>query len=95
MVALDRKIGILEADIPNFERIIAKINGEYPGLSYALQEAQSIPCPICEVPVDRVLASKCELSHKLPDVEAADNGWKETGRSYAKKPSALTRRSAS
>jgi predicted nucleic acid-binding Zn-ribbon protein len=70
MVALDRRIGILEADIPNIERIIAKINGEYPGLSYALQEAQSFPCPICEVPVDRVLASKCELSHKLPDVEA-------------------------
>lgn len=70
MVALDRKIGILEADLPNIERIIAKINGEYPGLSYALQEAQSFPCPICEVPVDRVLASKCELSHKLPDVEA-------------------------
>lgn len=70
MVALDRRIGILEADIPNIERIIAKINGEYPGLSYTLQEAQSFPCPICEVPVDRVLASKCELSHKLPDVEA-------------------------
>src|SRR5690606_8847010 len=28
------------------------------------------PCPICEVPVDRVLASQCQLSHKLPDVEA-------------------------
>ncbi|MCG7953170.1 MAG: chromosome segregation protein SMC [Candidatus Thiodiazotropha endolucinida] len=70
VVALDRKIGILEADIPNSERIIAKINGEYPGLSYALQEADSFPCPICEVPVDRVLATKCDLSHKLPDVEA-------------------------
>ncbi|MFZ5615263.1 MAG: chromosome segregation protein SMC [Pseudomonadota bacterium] len=70
VVALDRRIGILEADIPNIERIIAKINGEYPGLSYALREAESFPCPICEVPVDRVLASKCELSHKLPDVEA-------------------------
>ncbi|MEW8494549.1 MAG: hypothetical protein AB2604_12170 [Candidatus Thiodiazotropha taylori] len=70
VVELDRRIGILEADIPNSERIIAKINGEYPGLSYALQEAESFPCPICEVPVDRILASKCELSHKLPDVEA-------------------------
>ncbi|MCG8014612.1 MAG: chromosome segregation protein SMC [Candidatus Thiodiazotropha sp. 'RUGA'] len=69
VVQLDRRIGILEAEIPNSERIIAKINGEYPGLSYALQEAESFPCPICEVPVDRVLASKCDLSHKLPDVE--------------------------
>jgi predicted nucleic acid-binding Zn-ribbon protein len=70
VVALDRKIGILEVDIPNIERIIAKINGEYPGLSYAIQEAESFPCPICEVPIDRVLATQCELSHKLPDVEA-------------------------
>ncbi len=70
VVALDRRIGILEADIPNIERIIAKINGEYPGLSYDLQEAESFPCPICEVPIDRVLASKCKLSNKLPDLEA-------------------------
>ncbi len=70
VVAFDHRIGILEADIPNIERIIAKINGEYPGLSYALQESESFPCPICEVPVDRVLATQCKLSHKLPDVEA-------------------------
>lgn len=70
VVALDRRIGILEADIPNSERIIAKINGEYPGISYAMLEAESFPCPICEVPVDRILASRCDLSHKLPDVEA-------------------------
>jgi len=70
VVALDRRIGILKADIPNSERIIAKINGEYPGISYAMLEAESFPCPICEVPVDRVLASRCDLSHKLPDVEA-------------------------
>lgn len=68
VVAIDRRIGILEADIPNIERIIAKVNGEFPGLSYASQEAQSFPCPICEVPVDRVLASQCKLSHKLPDL---------------------------
>jgi hypothetical protein len=69
VVALDRKIGILEAGIPNIERIIAMINGEHPALSYSLQAAESFPCPICEVPVDRVLASQCGLSHKLPDVE--------------------------
>lgn len=70
VVALDRRIGILDTEIPNSERIIGKINGEYPGLSYALQEAESFPCPICEVPVDRVLATQCMLSHKLPDLEA-------------------------
>lgn len=70
VVELDRRIGILESDIPNSERIIAKINGEYPGLFYALQEAESFPCPICDVPVDRVLATRCNLSHKLPDLAA-------------------------
>ena len=68
--ALDKQVGILTSDIPNIQRIMAKIEGEYPGLSYALQEAESFPCPICEVPVDRVLATKCGLSHKLPDLEA-------------------------
>jgi hypothetical protein len=68
--ALDKQVGILNSDIPNIQRIMAKIAGEYPGLSYALQEAESFPCPICEVPVDRVLATKCGLSHKLPDLEA-------------------------
>lgn len=70
VVALEQQIGILTSDIPNIQRIVAKIEGEYPGLTYAVQEAQSYPCPICEVPIDRVLASKCNLSHKIPDLES-------------------------
>lgn len=70
VVSLKLRLGLAEATIPNSERIIAKINGEYPGLSYALQEASSFPCPICEVPIDRVLAEGCKLSHKLPDLPA-------------------------
>ena len=73
--ALDRRIEILEANISNSERLIGKIKGESPGLSYALQEAESVPCPVCEVPIDRVLASKCKLSHKLPDIEACRRRW--------------------
>jgi uncharacterized protein YydD (DUF2326 family) len=41
-----------------------------PGLSYTAQNAASPVCPICEVPIDRVLATKCGLSHKLPDQQA-------------------------
>lgn len=70
VAALKLRLGLAEASIPNNERIIAKINGEYPGLSYASQEANSFPCPICEVPIDRVLAEGCKLSHKLPDLQA-------------------------
>lgn len=70
VAALKLRLGVAEANIPNSERIIAKISGEYPGLSYAIQEASSFPCPICEVPIDRVLAEGCKLSHKLPDLQA-------------------------
>jgi hypothetical protein len=69
VVDLEKQIGILNSDVPNIQRIIAKIEGEYPGLTYAVQEAQSYPCPICEVPIDKVLATKCNLSHKIPDLE--------------------------
>jgi hypothetical protein len=70
LVAIEKQIGILNSDIPNIRRILAKIEGEYPGLSYAQQEARSYPCPICDVPIDRALATQCNLSHKLPDLEA-------------------------
>ncbi|CEI15172.1 putative chromosome segregation SMC protein [Pseudomonas aeruginosa] len=63
-------IGRQEAVIPAIERAISAIKGEYPALAYSLKEAENYPCPICEVPIDRVLASQCGLSHKVPDLEA-------------------------
>ncbi|MBF3109436.1 chromosome segregation protein SMC, partial [Pseudomonas aeruginosa] len=59
-------IGRQEAVIPAIERAISAIKGEYPTLAYSLKEAENYPCPICEVPIDRVLASQCGLSHKVP-----------------------------
>lgn len=73
-------IGRQEAVIPAIERAISAIKGEYPALAYSLKEAENYPCPICEVPIDRVLASQCGLSHKVPDLEACkarlENGKK-------------------
>lgn len=63
-------IGRQEAVIPVIERAISAIKGEYPTLAYSFKEAENYPCPICEVPIDRVLASGCGLSHKIPDMEA-------------------------
>lgn len=69
-----------EVVIPAIERTISAIKGEYPTLVYSLKEAENYPCPICEVPIDRVLASQCGLSHKVPDLEACkarlENGRK-------------------
>jgi hypothetical protein len=44
------------------------IESENPGLSATIDEAGAPTCPICEVPVDRVLAEGCKLSHKLPNL---------------------------
>ncbi|CAJ4798164.1 ATPase involved in DNA repair [Burkholderia pseudomallei] len=69
-----------EAIIPVIERAMSALRGEFPTLAYSLKEAENYPCPICEVPIDRVLANQCGLSHKIPDLEACkarlENGKK-------------------
>jgi hypothetical protein len=45
------------------------MQGETPGLSFSVHSAEHPICPICEVPVDRVLAEGCKLSHKVPDLD--------------------------
>lgn len=60
----------IEAKIPEVERLISRIKGEAPSLSYQHADAESPACPICEVPIDRVLAEGCGCSHKLPDIES-------------------------
>ncbi len=64
------EVGKLEALRPVHEQSVAFIEREFPGLAYAIQEAENYPCPICNVPVSRVLATQCGLSDKIPDAEA-------------------------
>ncbi|GJE19461.1 DUF2326 domain-containing protein [Methylobacterium marchantiae] len=65
----------IETSIPIEQRVLSEIQGELPGLSYSQAEAESPICPICEVPIDRVLAEGCKLSHKIPDAEACQQRW--------------------
>lgn len=65
----------IETSIPIEQRVLSEIQGELPGLSYSQAEAESPICPICEVPMDRVLAEGCKLSHKIPDAEACQQRW--------------------
>jgi hypothetical protein len=58
------------ARLPETERLVSFIRGELPGISVSLLGAQQPICPVCEVPIDRVLAEGCKLSHKLPDADA-------------------------
>lgn len=48
--------------------VAKQIESESPGLSASIDEAEAPMCLVCEVPIDRVLAERCKLSHKLPDV---------------------------
>lgn len=70
LVKLEKKLEKVDTSITHIPKLIAQLEGEYPASMMALEEAESFPCPICEVPVDRVLAVGCQLSHKLPDLEA-------------------------
>jgi predicted nucleic acid-binding Zn-ribbon protein len=62
------EIAKYEAKIPLINCLITCIKGELPGLELKVANAQSYPCPICEVPIDRALAEGCKLSHKIPDL---------------------------
>jgi len=66
---LERQAAI-EGKIPEIDRLVARIKGEAPSLSYQQADAESPACPICGVPIERALADGCGLSHKLPDIES-------------------------
>ncbi|QQO17926.1 chromosome segregation protein SMC [Bradyrhizobium diazoefficiens] len=55
----------LEAQIPAENHVLTLLSSEMPSLSAAAENAASQVCPICEVPIDKALAEKCGLSHKL------------------------------
>lgn len=82
LAELETKVAQLNTEISFIPKIIARIESEYPALKYAMDEAESFPCPICEVPIDRVLADKCNLSHKLPDIEACKKRLQQNRKDY-------------
>jgi hypothetical protein len=67
--ALANDLAIIEAQIPEVERLLGMMKGELPGLSISMHKAENPHCPICEVPIDHALAEGCQLSHKLPNLE--------------------------
>ncbi len=55
----------VEAQIPAERHVLTLLSSEIPSLSAAAENAASQVCPICEVPIDKAIAEKCGLSHKL------------------------------
>lgn len=85
----------IEAQLPLERQILTMKNSEVPGLSFAAENAASQVCPICEVPIDQVLATQCGLSHKLHDeaeCRARLESAREAIRTQQEAIDALTRR---
>lgn len=61
----DEERSRLEGQAPAEKEVLRLLSSEIPSLSFAAENAASQVCPICEVPIDKVLAAKCGLSHKL------------------------------
>jgi len=55
----------IDAQIPGEKQVLTLLSSEIPALSFSSGNAASQVCPICEVPIDKALAEKCSLSHKL------------------------------
>ena len=65
---LEKNLSVLEAQEPEIQSLIRRIEGELPVVSARAYNSKHLICPICEVPVDRTLAEGCKLSHKLPNL---------------------------
>ena len=67
--AAAKPVAEVEAKIPEIVRMVSRIKGEMPTAAFAIHSSENPVCPICEVPIDRVMAEGCKLSHKLPDLD--------------------------
>jgi hypothetical protein len=66
---LNAALAGLDAAIPEQEEVVRLVRGEAGAFTFRAHRAEHPTCPICEVPVDRVLAEGCKLSHELPNLE--------------------------
>lgn len=66
---LSSKLAALQASLPLRQQLLRQIQAELPFISMEMREAEVPVCRVCEVPIDRIKAEGCKLSHKLPDFE--------------------------
>ncbi|MFC5771699.1 chromosome segregation protein SMC [Thauera sinica] len=66
---LNSKLAVLQSSLPLNQELLRQYKAELPLISVRLREAEVPVCQICDVPIDRVKAEGCKLSHKLTDLE--------------------------
>lgn len=62
------KLAGLEGGLEPNQQLLCQLRAELPISSAQMRDAETPLCQICEVPIDRVKAEGCKLSHKLPDL---------------------------
>jgi len=67
---LDKQRAVLNSSLPLHESLLRQLRAELPGASAQIRDVEVPTCPICEVPIDRVLAQGCQLSRESPDLAA-------------------------
>lgn len=87
--SLGNDLAAVTARIPLLAASIQRLRSELPGASAATVSAATPICPVCEVPIDQVLAEGCKLSHKLPDLAAMKSRFQKIQDDLAKEEPAL------
>lgn len=87
--SLGNDLAGIAARIPLLTASIQRLRGQLPGASAAIASAATPVCPVCEVPIDQVLADRCKLSHVLPDLQAVKNRFQQIQDDLAKEEPAL------
>ena len=82
-------LAAITARIPLLVASIQRLRGQLPGASAAIASATTPICPVCEVPIDQVLAEGCKLSHKMPDLSAIKSRFQQIQDDLAKEEPAL------
>lgn len=74
---LEQKLAVANTSLPLHEKLLKTLQAELPASSVQVRDAEVPTCQICEVPIDRVLAEGCKLSHKLPDLDGLRQRYEE------------------
>ena len=64
------KLAAQQGSLLPHQELLRQYKAELPLMSVGLRDAEVPVCQLCEVPIDRVKAEGCKLSHKLPDLAA-------------------------
>ena len=71
MSGLEGRLRGIDGLISEVELGLPYMQAELPILFVEMDKADKPICRLCEVPIDRVLAEGCKLSHNLPDLAGA------------------------